>query len=165
MTKPPSHPSPSAATLQVQAQYDTDCQYCRLMRDGTGPLERWLMPLVETETSIIYLHRDQFWPGRCVVALREHATELFQLDPAVRGRHVEEMIQTARAIDAAFHPDKLNYECLGNLVEHIHWHLIPRYTWDFLWRRTPWDEPHEPRLLSAAEYAARADAIRRQLTL
>jgi diadenosine tetraphosphate (Ap4A) HIT family hydrolase len=28
---------------------------------------------------------------------------------------------------AALRPRRINYECLGNVVAHVHWHLVPRY--------------------------------------
>jgi len=27
-------------------------------------------------------------------------------------------------------PDKVNLASLGNMVPHLHWHVIGRYTWD-----------------------------------
>ncbi len=145
-------PKPSAKTLEIQATYDPICNYCLLIEKGEGPLVEWFIKLAETPTSIAYLHRDQFWPGRCVVAAREHVTELFHMDPSVCRTHMWEVVQVAKAIDRAFGPGKMNYECLGNLVEHVHWHLVPRYESDFLWRRTIWEEPHEPEFLSEEEY-------------
>ena len=36
-------------------------------------------------------------------------------------------MRVADAIDKVVHPKRLNHECLGNTLHHIHWHLIPRY--------------------------------------
>lgn len=36
-------------------------------------------------------------------------------------------MQVAAAIRTAFKPRRLNYENLGNVVPHVHWHVIPRY--------------------------------------
>ena len=36
----------------------------------------------------------------------------------------------AAAIRAVFDPKRINYECLGNIQPHVHWHLIPRYEGD-----------------------------------
>ena len=154
---------PSAKTLEIQASYQRECQYCELIAAGNGPLSEWFTKLAETRTSIAWLHKDQLWPGRCVLAVKEHTTELFLLDPDVRQTHLREMVDLAEAIQIAFGADKMNYECLGNLVEHVHWHLIPRYEWDFLWRRTIWEEPHEPELVSEDECGRRIERIRAHL--
>ncbi len=157
-------PQPSAKTLEIQAGFkEHACDYCELIETGGGPLAEWFVKLAETPTSIAWLHKDQLWPGRSVVAVKQHVRELFHLDPASCQTHLREMVSLAEAIQRALGADKMNYECLGNLIEHLHWHLIPRYTWDFLWRRTVWEEPHEPELLSDREYEERIGRIRAHL--
>ena len=37
---------------------------------------------------------------------------------------------TAQAVRKGFAPVRINYECLGNTLAHIHWHVIPRFEWD-----------------------------------
>jgi len=158
-------PQPSTKTLEIQAGFKEDeCQYCQLIEAGSGPLSQWLITLAATPTSIAWLHKDQLWPGRCIVAARQHATELFLLGAEVRQAHLREMVSLAEAIQRAFAADKMNYECLGNTIQHVHWHLIPRYSWDFLWRRTVWEEPHDPELLGDSEYEERVERIRAHLS-
>jgi diadenosine tetraphosphate (Ap4A) HIT family hydrolase len=45
-----------------------------------------------------------------------------------------------RAVRATVHPDKINLASLGNVVPHLHWHVIPR------WR----DDSHFPAPIWAA---------------
>jgi len=33
-----------------------------------------------------------------------------------------------RALNAAFHPDRINYAHLANRLHQVHWHVVPRYT-------------------------------------
>ncbi len=49
----------------------------------------------------------------------------------------EDVARIAAAIRSVFPtsgkgggPPRINYECLGNLVPHIHWHIIPRHADD-----------------------------------
>ena len=78
-----------------------------------------------TATSL--LNRDQFFPGYCFVFTKEHVTELFHLDPVDRQGVMEEVNRVAAALATVFAPTKLNYELLGNMVPHMHWHLVPRF--------------------------------------
>jgi diadenosine tetraphosphate (Ap4A) HIT family hydrolase len=48
----------------------------------------------------------------------------------------------AAAIKRELQPARINYECLGNQLHHIHWHVIPRYADDPqptqpIWLRNP----------------------------
>jgi diadenosine tetraphosphate (Ap4A) HIT family hydrolase len=119
--------------------------------------------ILETEHACVMLNRDQFFPGYALLFTREHVTELFHLDPGVRQALMEDVNRVAAALDKAFRPDKMNYELLGNMVPHIHWHLVPRFSSDPLWPRPIWSEPHEETFLSEAEYTERIDAIRAAL--
>jgi diadenosine tetraphosphate (Ap4A) HIT family hydrolase len=75
--------------------------------------------------SIAVVGPWQFYTGYCMLYSRDHATELSQLG-ANRAAFLDEMSLLARAIEECFRPHKLNYELLGNLVPHLHWHLFPR---------------------------------------
>jgi diadenosine tetraphosphate (Ap4A) HIT family hydrolase len=55
------------------------------------------------------------------------------------------------ALRALIAPDKINLASLGNVVPHLHWHVIPRFR----------DDPHFPSPVWAA--ARRAAGARRAL--
>lgn len=139
------------------------------MTTNTCPMcERWQgdadLRIAEFEHSYLILNRDQFFPGYCLLFTRQHQTELFHLEPAVRQGLMEEVSRVARALADCFQPHKINYELLGNMVPHIHWHLIPRFASDPLWPRPIWSEPHQELLLAPEQYRERCDLIRNALT-
>ena len=82
------------------------------------------------ETSNLRLAKNQYVRGYCVLTLREHATELEQLSPEKQAALMRDLARAGAAIARVFKPDKMNYQLLGNLVPHIHWHITPRYYGD-----------------------------------
>ena len=134
-----------------------DCPACG------GQFSSPAQKIAELGTSVAYLADDQFFPGWCVLVLKRHATELWQLAPAERATLMDEVTRVAQALAAAFDAVKMNYELLGNQVAHIHWHLIPRRADDPAPRAPAWTVEHAPRRLSAAETAERIARIRTQL--
>ena len=110
-----------------------------------------------------YLHDDQFFPGWVVLVLRRHATELFDLDVDERARMMDEVARVALALTTMFAPRKINYECLGNQVPHIHWHVIPRLTDDPAPRDAVWTVAHAPVTLTAAQRDERIAGLRAAL--
>lgn len=121
--------------------------------------------IAELEHTRVMLNRDQFFPGYTFVFTREHVTELFHLSTAVRQGVMEEVTAVAAALYDLFRPAKMNYELLGNMVPHMHWHLVPRFATDPLWPRPIWSEPHAETLLAPDEYAGRIALVRERLGL
>jgi len=121
--------------------------------------------VAELEYCYVQLNRDQFFPGYCLVFAKKHVTELFHLDPAMRAALMEEVNGVAAALAEVYRPSKMNYELLGNMVPHMHWHLVPRFIDDPLWPRPIWSEPHEEKTLDPSDYQEAAGRIRRALGL
>ena len=119
--------------------------------------------IVELPHCRVMLNRDQFFPGYTFVFTRDHVTELFHLDRDVRSHVMEEVTAVASALHDLFTPAKMNYELLGNMVPHIHWHLVPRFREDPLWPRPIWSEPHDEVILSREGYAERIRLIQAAL--
>lgn len=109
------------------------------------------------------LNADQFFPGYTLLFTKRHVTELFHLPAAVRAEIMEEVSRMAAALAAVYRPAKMNYELLGNMVPHMHWHLVPRQTADPLWPRPIWSEPHEELRLAPEQYRLSIDRIRAAL--
>jgi diadenosine tetraphosphate (Ap4A) HIT family hydrolase len=135
------------------------CPYCPPAQDSDELL------VARLELCDLLLNRDQFFPGYCLLVHRRHVSELFHLSREERQAMMEEVSRVATALAALYHPAKMNYELLGNMVPHIHWHLIPRQTDDPLWPRPIWSEPHAPKHLTPPENAAAIAAIRKALAV
>ena len=116
--------------------------------------------IAELRESILYLHTDQFFPGWSVLVLRRHAAELFELEPDERARLMDEVSNAARALKLAFDARKVNYALFGNLLPHVHWHLIPRLATDPAPREPVFAVSHAPVQLGPIE---RDDRIARIL--
>lgn len=73
-------------------------------------------------------------PGFCRVILNAHKKEMTDLAEAERARLMELVFIVERALRELLLPDKVNLASLGNMVPHLHWHVIPRFS----------DDPHFP---------------------
>lgn len=83
-------------------------------------------PLAMLDVSELCFVSDCRFPGRAVVTLRQHATELYELSRETRSAFVNDVSRAAQAIMLAVGAFKMNYEILGNADPHVHCHLIPR---------------------------------------
>lgn len=101
------------------------CVMCDLPVFQRGSKDyRWIADLAVS--TAILASREQFYRGYTLLVLNQHATELFQLEPNIREQFMEDANRLAQALDKTFKPLKMNYCLLGNVLPHLHWHLIPR---------------------------------------
>ncbi|HEX6108377.1 MAG TPA: HIT domain-containing protein, partial [Ktedonobacteraceae bacterium] len=87
---------------------------------------------------------------------------LYHLTLEERFRYIEDLVRTAQALEAAFHPLKMNFQFLGNAVPHLHCHIILRFYGDAA-PGSPLDPNFDTRLLSAQAYEERVNLIRAML--
>ncbi len=83
---------------------------------------------------VIHVTDAPAYPGFCRVILNRHVKEMTDLAPPERSRLMTAVMKTEQAIRDALNPDKINLASLGNVVPHLHWHVIPRFA----------DDPHFP---------------------
>ena len=105
---------------------EKQCIIGALMANGHSAYVR------HVDTGYVVIGDFQHFTGYTLFIHKDHGVELFDLEPAVRAKHLEEMTIVAQAVSNAFGAEKMNYECLGNGkgCAHIHWHLFPRKTGD-----------------------------------
>ncbi|MFA6755608.1 MAG: HIT family protein [Bacilli bacterium] len=91
----------------------------------------------ETEYSFVIVFKDQSHKGRMVVAYKkDHVGELKDLSIEERNGFMNDVVNVAKAIDKAYHPDRINYGAYGDTLGHLHFHLVPKYKDGFEWNGT-----------------------------
>jgi diadenosine tetraphosphate (Ap4A) HIT family hydrolase len=106
------------------AEHQDPCEICARIEACRAGRHPGL--IVEMETGFAVLGDSQYFRGYSLLLCKTPATELDELAPAVRLKYLEEMALLAEAVRRVVRPHKLNYECLGNQVHHLHWHIFPR---------------------------------------
>lgn len=83
----------------------------------------------DDECRVILVDEPDF-PGFCRVIWQEHVAEMSDL-PAYAQRHLLHVVLAVEeALREVMRPDKINLASLGNVVPHLHWHVIPRFAAD-----------------------------------
>jgi diadenosine tetraphosphate (Ap4A) HIT family hydrolase len=92
--------------------------------------------------SSLYLARNQTYRGQCslIFDLR-HAARPDQLTAAEWAAFCADLFAAQNAVVSVTRPDHINVESLGNVVPHLHWHIIPRYVGDPRWGMPIWTTP------------------------
>jgi diadenosine tetraphosphate (Ap4A) HIT family hydrolase len=78
----------------------------------------------------VVLVDDLQYPGFCRVIWNLHVKEMTDLPAPDRILFMTAVWQIEAAVREAMRPDKMNIASFGNIVPHLHWHVIPRYLQD-----------------------------------
>jgi diadenosine tetraphosphate (Ap4A) HIT family hydrolase len=107
--------------------------------------------IAELRESFWILHKHQRYEGWSTLWLKDHAEHTGLLARPRQERLALDVLDAAGAMHRAFdtpaspgqaaRPIRLNYENLGNVVAHVHWHLIPRRPTDPDPGATVWVRP------------------------
>lgn len=84
---------------------------------------------------------DGDYPGFCRVILRRHVVEMTDLSLSERQRLMGVVWAVEAALRNALQPDKMNLASFGNVVPHLHWHVIPRWHDDRHFPQPVWGVP------------------------
>ncbi len=87
----------------------------------------------------------------------EHVAEFSDLSPADQVLCMRGVAQVEQALRQVLQPSKINLAALGNVVPHLHWHVIARFDWDSHFPAPVW----APRRVEAE--SSRLEAVSRLL--
>jgi diadenosine tetraphosphate (Ap4A) HIT family hydrolase len=73
---------------------------------------------------------DAGFPAFYRVVWTDHVGELSDLSDADRAHCLDVVVQVERCLRDHLKPTKINLASLGNVVPHLHWHVVARFDWD-----------------------------------
>jgi diadenosine tetraphosphate (Ap4A) HIT family hydrolase len=113
--------------------------------------------------SSLYLAGNQTYRGQCVLIFDpRHAARVDELTPDEWRAMAEDVFRAHMAVVHVTKPDHTNIESLGNVVPHLHWHIIPRYRNDPRWGQPIWTTPLDD-MIDTRLPAVERDALVREL--
>lgn len=94
------------------------------------------------------------FPAFYRVVWNAHVAEFSDLSAAERAHCMESVTVVEQALREHLAPTKVNIAALGNMVPHLHWHVIGRFGWDSHFPSPVWAPAQRP------SPAAQEDAVR-----
>jgi diadenosine tetraphosphate (Ap4A) HIT family hydrolase len=82
-----------------------------------------------------------------------HVAEWSDLTTEERGHCMDAVVQVEHLLRERLQPTKINLATLGNVVPHLHWHVVARFDWDSRFPAPLWAAAQRP------EHAARLSAV------
>jgi methyltransferase (TIGR00027 family) len=111
--------------------------------DAPRPASNEYWDLVgQLTVSSLYLTKNQTYRGQCQLIFdARHVARVDQLSRPEWTSLAADLFTAQQAVARVVKPDHINIESLGNVVPHLHWHIIPRYVGDAMWGAPVWKIP------------------------
>jgi diadenosine tetraphosphate (Ap4A) HIT family hydrolase len=106
-----------------------DCELCQ----GHGGLPVWS----DAEWRVVRVE-DAAFPAFYRVIAQPHLAEFTDLDRPGRERCMALVAGIEQVLRDRLRPTKVNLASLGNVVAHLHWHVIARFEWDSHFPQPVW---------------------------
>ena len=122
---------------------------CVLCKEELKPEEGQL--IWRGDDCRVILLNDPDLPGFCRVIWNRHVAEMTDLSHGERDHLMALVFAVEGAVRHVMHPDKVNIAALGNMVPHIHWHVIPRFKDDAFFPGSAWSRKTQETKVSTLE--------------
>ena len=132
-----------------------------LLCENAGGLVVWSNDLCR-----VVLPDEPDFPGFVRVIAQDHVQELTDLSDVNRERLMAVVWQVERVVRDVMQPDKVNLASLGNVVAHVHWHVVARFANDSHFPDSIWSPAkREPAALELQLWQERAKRLPEALSL
>jgi len=114
-----------------------DCIFCK-MAAGQIPVTK----IYEDDVVLSFLDIGPISDGHTLVIPKQHFEKLHECPAELLGRVFTQIGKIAGAVAKAMNSDGYNLLCnngraAGQLIEHLHFHIVPRKTGDGVFNRWP----------------------------
>jgi len=128
-----------------------DCLFCK-MAAGQIPVTK----IYEDEVVLAFLDIGPLSDGHTLVIPKQHFEKLHDCPPELLGQVSSKLGKIAGAVTTAMNSDGYNVLCnngraAGQLIEHLHFHIIVRNTGDGLFGQWPAYEYEQGKIEVIAE--------------
>ncbi len=96
-------------------------------------------PLCESDGGLLVFRNAELrviqaseagFPAFYRVIWNRHVAEFSDLSAAERETCMNAVVRVEQVLCRVLSPAKINLAALGNMVPHLHWHVIARFDWD-----------------------------------
>lgn len=92
----------------------------------------------------IILVKDDYYPGYVQIIANQHKKELTDFSVISANAMFLAVYRVEKLLRELFNPDKINIASFGNMVPHLHWHIIPRFKNDRHFPNPVWGSVTNP---------------------
>ena len=114
-----------------------ECPFCKMVA-GQIPITK----VYENDDILVFLDIGPISDGHTLIIPKQHFEQLHECPPELLAKVASYLGKIARAVSSAMNSDGYNVLCnngraAGQVINHLHFHIIPRITGDGVFNRWP----------------------------
>ena len=114
-----------------------ECLFCKMVT-GQIPVTK----IYENDVILAFLDIGPISDGHALIIPKQHFDKLDECPPELLAKVASHLGKIAKAVSAAMHSDGYNVLCnngraAGQVIDHLHFHIIPRNSGDNVFNRWP----------------------------
>ena len=107
-------------------------------------------PLCDTDGGLLVFRNETLriiqateagFPAFYRVIWNRHVAEFSDLSATERQICMHAVVKVEQVLRSELQPAKINLAALGNMVPHLHWHIVARFAWDSHFPAPVWSAP------------------------
>ena len=135
---------------------------CELCQRTESPA--WVEVARDAHLRVLRVLDAPDFPAFYRVVWLDHVAELSDLPDGERAHCMSAVAAVERVLRHALKPTKVNLAALGNMVPHLHWHVIARFDWVSHFPQPIWGtRQREPQPPAGARLAVPLPALDEQV--
>ncbi len=132
---------------------------CSLCKESGGKI------IYKNSLYHIVLVNDKDYPCFIRLILNKHINELSDLPKEDANVIFNALYNIEKTMRFIVNPDKVNIASLGNLVPHLHWHIIPRFVNDKHFPNPIWGEIVNHNYKPSTELTLKKEALQTSINM
>jgi histidine triad (HIT) family protein len=114
-----------------------ECLFCKMVA-GQIPVTK----IYENDVILAFLDIGPISDGHALIIPKQHFDKLDECPPELLAKVASHLGKIAKAVSATMHSDGYNVLCnngraAGQVIDHLHFHIIPRNSGDDVFNRWP----------------------------
>jgi len=123
-----------------------ECLFCKMVAEQI-PVTK----IYENDDILAFLDIGPISDGHTLVIPKQHYEKLGDCPPELLAKVASHLGKIAKAVSAAMNSDGYNVLCnngraAGQVIDHLHFHIIPRMSGDGVFNRWPYNKYSEGKI-------------------
>ena len=122
------------------------CLFCNMLKNK----ESTPSYVITLNSGSLFINNNQYYSGRLIYLYKEHLIDISKLNEIDLLSVMKDIKYCFMILKRNFNPDAIDIATSNNFIPHLHWHIIPKYSFQRDYFSPPYG-PNENKIITKSE--------------